>query len=88
MPTHGSESYYVIGEGLLSESVGGREAQDPPIVAAAARGGAGPAAAAPPFRFSRLGPKGAGKQLGPSLEAGSRRCRPGSHTWGSSSTMT
>ena len=65
MQTHGSESYYVIGEGLLSESVGGRElGDDPPIVAAAARRGAGPAAAAPPFRFSRLGPKGANKQLG------------------------
>ena len=65
MPTHGSESYYVIGEGLLSESVGGRElGDDPPIVAAAARAGAGPAAAPPPFRFSRLGPKGANKQLG------------------------
>jgi hypothetical protein len=64
MPTHGSESYYVIGEGLLSESVGGREAQDPPIAASSARRGAGPAAAAPPFRFSRLGPKGANKQLG------------------------
>ena len=24
METHGSESYYVIGEGLLTESVGGR----------------------------------------------------------------
>ena len=32
MPTHGSESYYVIGEGLLSESVGGRElGEDPPM---------------------------------------------------------
>ena len=64
MPTHGSESYYVIGEGLLSESVGGREAEDPPIAASARRAGAGPAAAVPPFRFSRLGPKGANKQLG------------------------
>ena len=65
MHTHGSESYFVIGEGLLSESVGGRElGDDPPIVAAAARRGAGPAAAPPPFRFSRLGPKGVNKQLG------------------------
>ena len=25
METHGSESYFVIGEGLLSESIGGRD---------------------------------------------------------------
>jgi len=42
--THGSESYYVIGEGLLTESVGGRTLAV--------------AAAAPPFRFSRMGPRG------------------------------
>jgi hypothetical protein len=48
---HGSESYYVLGEGLLAESGEGRAA------AAAARN-------APPFRFSRMGPRGAGKQLG------------------------
>jgi hypothetical protein len=39
----------VVGEGLLTESAGGREAT---------------AAAAPPFRFSRLGPKGTNRQLG------------------------
>jgi hypothetical protein len=50
---HGSEAYFVIGEGLLSE---------------ANENGAGPAApvamaaAAPPFRFSRMAPKGT--QLG------------------------
>ena len=44
METHGSESYYVIGEGLLTESVGGRTLAV--------------AAAAPPFRFSRMGPRG------------------------------
>jgi heme peroxidase len=65
MPTHGSESYYVIGEGLLGESVGGRDLGDePPIVAAAARAGAATDSVAPPFRFSRLGPKGLNKQLG------------------------
>jgi hypothetical protein len=48
---HGSESFFVEGEGLLSESRGGRE----PALAAAQ---------APPFRFSRMGPKGTGKQLG------------------------
>lgn len=62
--THGSESYYVLGEGLLSTSSGGRA-----VAAAAdleAAGGAeaastpaaARAAAAPPFRFSRTGPKG------------------------------
>jgi hypothetical protein len=51
---HGSESYFVIGEGLLSESSDGRES---------ARAVAS-AASAPPFRFSRMGPKGTGRQLG------------------------
>ena len=51
MERHGSESYFVIGEGLLDVSVGGRVS---PLEAAAA---------APPFRFSRMGPRGAGVQL-------------------------
>jgi hypothetical protein len=54
---HGSESYFVIGEGLLSESGEGREM----AIAAAATA---TAAAVAPFRFSRLGPRGAGRQLG------------------------
>jgi len=58
METHGSETYYVIGEGLLSEAVGGRNGAVPKALASAA------VAAAPPFRFSRMGPKGTGKQLG------------------------
>jgi Animal haem peroxidase len=45
---HGSESYFVVGEGLLGESGGGRTATAT----------AGLAAGAPPFRFSRIGPKG------------------------------
>jgi hypothetical protein len=53
MERHGSESYFVIGEGLLSD---------------ASSNGGGPVAraatATPPFRFSRMGPKGGGKQLG------------------------
>ena len=53
MDKHGSESYYVVGEGLLTEADGGR------TVAALAA-----ADTAPPFRFSRMGPKGNGKQLG------------------------
>ena len=55
MEHHGSESYFVLGEGLLTESTGGR------VSALAAT------AAAPPFRFSRMGPGGAGKQLGEPL---------------------
>jgi hypothetical protein len=54
MERHGSESYYVLGEGLLGESLGGR----PRTLAADLE------EAVPPFRFSRLGPKGTGKQLG------------------------
>ena len=56
MNRHGSESYFVLGEGLLGEALGGRR------VAAVAT--AADAATAPPFRFSRMGPKGTGKQLG------------------------
>jgi hypothetical protein len=48
-PGHGSESFFIEGEGLLTESRGGRE----PAAAIA-----GIAAKAPPFRFSRMGPKG------------------------------
>jgi Animal haem peroxidase len=55
MERHGSESYYVIGEGLLGETVGGREATLAPAVEEAT----------PPFRFSRMGPRGTGRQLGP-----------------------
>jgi hypothetical protein len=53
METHGSESYYVLDEGLLGEAVGGRAATLAPDVEDLA----------PPFRFSRLGPKGTGRQL-------------------------
>jgi hypothetical protein len=52
MEKHGSESYFVIGEGLLTESAGGRT-----VMAMAAD-------TSPPFRFSRMGPIGAGRQLG------------------------
>src|SRR5918995_5147510 len=53
MEKHGSESFFVLGEGLLDETVGGRE----PTLAATAE------AATPPFRFSRMGPKGTQRQL-------------------------
>ena len=57
MERHGSESYFVLGEGLLDESVGGRER----TLAASVE------AAAPPFRFSRMGPRGVGTQLGDAI---------------------
>jgi hypothetical protein len=50
---HGSETFFVLGEGLLGETVGGRE----PRLAADA------VADTPPFRFSRMGPKGTDRQL-------------------------
>jgi Animal haem peroxidase len=53
MERHGSESYFVIGEGLLSESVGGRA----PTLATVEE------AEVAPFRFSRMGPKGTDRQL-------------------------
>lgn len=76
---HASESYYVLGEGLLSESAGGREVGTAEAVTAdgvgaeiaaddgtlaTAEGGDGvttavrAAATAPPFRFTRMGPRG------------------------------
>jgi len=51
---HGAESYYVVGEGLLTEAGEGRPRPLAPEVEAAA----------PPFRFSRMGPNGKGLQLG------------------------
>ena len=51
---HGTESYYVLGEGLLTESGGGRAQTLAPEVEAQTA----------PFRFSRMGPSGAGDQIG------------------------
>jgi hypothetical protein len=51
---HGSESYFVLGEGLLTESEGGRDR----TLSSAAE------AQVPPFRFSRMGPNGINRQLG------------------------
>ncbi|HUL85446.1 MAG TPA: heme peroxidase family protein [Actinomycetota bacterium] len=59
MERHGSETYYVIGEGLLGESVGGRVHT---MAAASAE-----AELVPPFRFSRMGPSGVNRQLGDPL---------------------
>ena len=57
MELHGSESYFVVGEGLLGETVGGRDR-----TLETAR-----EAQAPPFRFSRMGPSGANRQLSEAL---------------------
>ena len=59
MERHGSESYFVIGEGLLTASVGGwgsGGSLERTVTAAEE-------AAVPPFRFSRMGPKGTDRQL-------------------------
>ncbi|CAN5125919.1 heme peroxidase family protein [soil metagenome] len=60
MHAHGSETYFIIGEGELSVSGDGRP--DPRRVSADSAGTASRSssrlAAAPPFRFSRLGPRG------------------------------
>ena len=53
MHHHGSESYFVIGEGFYGESEGGRER----TLSAAAE------AQVVPFRFTRMGPNGSGRQL-------------------------
>ena len=85
---HGSESYFVIGEGLLGEAGGGRER----TLAAALE------AETPPFRFYAHGPeRRCSKQLGDPIRkkiaqamvAATRsasRSRQGSRTSGSSST--
>ena len=59
---HGSESFWIEGEGLLNTQMGGRSDREPdpiteakPAASAAADLAAG---AAPPFRFRRVGPKG------------------------------
>lgn len=60
---HGSESFFIEGEGLLTTQVGGRsgDAVDPVSESETPRASAPQALAAdvaPPFRFSRVGPKG------------------------------
>lgn len=67
---HGAESYFVIGEGLLTESAGGRPGPSRTAAAAAGTPGAGTATGTatgtgagvtlPAFRFSRIGRRGAG----------------------------
>jgi len=65
MHAHGSETYYVLGEGELSESGDGRAsgvAPDAALARTASSNGTGSRearlAATPPFRFTRMGPQG------------------------------
>jgi hypothetical protein len=55
---HGSESFFILGEGLVSTSRGGREESPMPQPTAATATATAAAAQAPAFRFSRSGPKG------------------------------
>jgi hypothetical protein len=69
---HGSESFFVEGEGLVGTAVGGRSGDEADRLgdASTSRRGAATqveAGAAPPFRFSRVGPKGT--PLGKALTA-------------------
>ena len=65
---HGSESFFIEGEGLVNTQVGGRHGDQPdPITDPGAAPPTLAADAVPPFRFSRVGPKG--KPLRPLLLA-------------------
>ena len=71
MPAHhGSESFFVEGEGLVGTQLGGRHGNAPdPLTESEEPTAAAPqqlaAGQAPPFRFSRCGPKG--DPLGPAV---------------------
>ena len=54
MDRHGSETYFILGEGLVGESRGGRERTLAPAAEADVA----------PFRFTRMGPRGRRRQLG------------------------
>jgi hypothetical protein len=66
---HGSESFFIVGEGLVNTQMGGRSDDEPdPITEPERAASAAPdlaADAAPPFRFSRVGPRGS--KLRPAL---------------------
>jgi len=59
---HGSESFFILGEGLVNTQMGGRSGDEPDPISEPERAvSAAPdlaADAAPPFRFSRVGPRG------------------------------
>ena len=65
MHAHGSESYWILGEGLVSVSGDGdRPAVTGDLSDRRGSGGAAPAAdETPAFRFSRMGPRGVGLSL-------------------------
>ena len=56
---HGSESFFIEGEGVVDASLGGRRGDEPDRVSDPQAAPPAPLGAAPPpFRFSRVGPKG------------------------------
>src|SRR3954454_7451249 len=62
---HGSESFFIEGEGLVNTQVGGRSGTEPDpitdpdaVTAPASLAGAAAKVVAAPFRFSRVGPRG------------------------------
>lgn len=60
-PRHGSESFFILGEGLVTTQVGGRSGTEPDPIDHPPAAAAAPVAspdAAPPFRFIRVGPRG------------------------------
>lgn len=66
MTRHGSESFFIEGEGLVNTQLGGRRGTDPdPITEPDAAAPAARADAVPEFRFSRVGPRG--RTLGTAL---------------------
>ena len=78
---HGSESFFIEGEGLVNTQVGGRrdDERDPITELRRRRGRAGGAPIAlaedeaPPFRFSRVGPKGTAVRPRPDPRSSPRR---------------
>ncbi len=66
---HGSESFFILGEGLVTTQLGGRSGTEPDPLdqpeAATTSARALAADEAPPFRFSRVGPRG--RELKPAL---------------------
>ena len=63
-PRHGSETFFILGEGLVVTAMGGRSGTEPDPIehpeAAASAASVLPVEAEPPFRFSRVGPEGQG----------------------------
>src|SRR4051794_37110450 len=55
--THGSESFFIVNEGVVSTAIGGRSGDAGDDVTEG-REPVAQAVVTPPFRFSRLGPRG------------------------------